>query len=100
MFRFMRIATAKNAATIPAALQFGAEVTSYLNRRYSLNMKCGAELFGAPRIHWHFESDSLDKLQQLNVKLMQDREYLGMLEKYKDAWADGSMKDTIITFQE
>lgn len=98
MFRFMRTATAKNAATLVPALQFAAEVSSYLNRRYSLNVKFGTELFGAPRIHWQFETDSLDKLQQLNVKLLQDREYLGMIEKYKDSWVDGSLQDTVLAF--
>ncbi len=100
MFRFMRTATAKNAASLPAALQFAGEVTSYLNKRYSLNMKFGIEMFGAPRVHWHFESDSLDKMHQLNIKLTQDREYLGMLEKFKDVWADASMRDTILAFPE
>jgi len=100
MFRFIRTATAKTAAGVPTGLQFASEVAAYLNKRHSLNMKFGAEMFGEARIHWHFESDSLDKMEQVNAKLLQDREYLGMLEKFKDVWVEGSMKDTIVAFPE
>jgi hypothetical protein len=100
MYRFIRAATAKTGAAAPAAFQFAAEVTSYLNKRYSLNMKFGHVMFGEPTIHWHFEVESLDKLRGLNEKLMQDSEYLGILEKFKDAWLEGSLKDTVIAFSE
>lgn len=46
--------------------------------------------------HWHFDADSLDKMNALNAKLMQDRQYLGLLEKVKDIWVDGSLKDTVV----
>jgi hypothetical protein len=63
-------------------------------------MKFGYVIFGEPTIHWHFESDSLDKLQQLSKTLMQDRDYFDILEKFKDAWLEGSLKDTVIVFPE
>ncbi|MBV8124330.1 MAG: hypothetical protein JOY60_11295 [Burkholderiaceae bacterium] len=96
-YRFIRTATVKTGAAMPNALRFASEVTAYMNKRYSLNMKFGAELFGASKLHWHFDTDSLDKIQQLNAQLMEDREYLGLLDKYKDAWVDGSIKDTLVT---
>ena len=46
MFRFTRHATLKYAGDMPAALQFCSELTIYLNKTYSLNMKTGAEMFG------------------------------------------------------
>ena len=98
MYRFIRTATAKTAASLPMALQFGGEVTAYLNKRYALNMRFGAEMFGASKVHWHFESDSLDKMQQLNAELARDREYLALLDKYKDCWLEGSMRDTLLAF--
>jgi len=97
MFRFIRTATTKSAAEIPAALQFAAKVTSYLNKQHSLNMKFGIELFGTPSVHWYFDTESLDKSVQLNAALLQDREYCGMLEKGQALWLNGSTKDTIVS---
>ena len=96
MYRFIRTATVKNAALLPAALTFAAEVTAHINKRYSLNMAFGTEQFGCANIHWHFDADSLDKMQQVNEKLLGDRDYAALLEKYKDVWAEGSMQDTVV----
>jgi len=96
MYRFIRTATVKSAASLPSALAFASEVTAHLNKSYSLNMRFGAEQFGCARIHWHFDADSLDKMQQVNGKLLEDREYAALLDKYKDVWAEGSMHDTVV----
>jgi len=56
MYRFIRSARIGNAARMPAALQFAAEVTAYLNKRYALNMKLGVGALDQPMIQWHFES--------------------------------------------
>ena len=50
MYRFIRSASIKNAACMPAALQFAAEVTDYLNKQYALNMKLGVEALDQPMI--------------------------------------------------
>jgi hypothetical protein len=97
MFRFERSAVAKNPADIPAAVQFATEVTSYVNKRHSLNMKFGVELFGASRVHWYFDAESLDKMNQLNTTLLQDREYSEMLNKARALWTEGGLKDTIVS---
>ena len=96
MYRFIRTATVKNAAHLPSALAFASQVTAHLNKSYSLNMRFGAEQFGSPKIHWHFDADSLDEMQKVNEKLMEDRDYSALLEKYKGVWADGAMHDTIV----
>jgi hypothetical protein len=36
--------------------------------------------------------------QNMEGKLMQDAEYLALVEKYKDAWLEGTMKDTLVFF--
>ena len=97
MYRFERSAIAKNPADMPAAVQFATEVTSYVNKRHSLNMKFGVELFGAPRVHWYFDAESLDKMNQLNTTLLQDREYSEMLNKARGLWTEGGLKDSIVT---
>jgi hypothetical protein len=63
-------------------------------------MKFGIEQFGDSRIHWHFETDSLDKIAQLHTKILQDREYCGMVNKAKDLWVVGGLKDTVVVFPE
>jgi hypothetical protein len=97
MFHFERRAIIKNAADLPAAVQFAAEVTSYVNKRHTLNMKFGVELFGTCSIHWYLDMESLDQSTQLNAALMQDRDYLAILGKGKALWVDGSLKDTIVS---
>jgi len=97
MFRFIRSARTKSAAEIPAALQFAAKVTSYVNKQHSLNMKFGVELFGAPSVHWYFDIESLDKSVQVNAALLQDREFCEMLNNAKVLWTDGGTKDTIVS---
>jgi len=56
MYGFIRSARIGNATRIPASLQFAAEVTAYLNKRYALNMKLGVGALDQPMIQWHFES--------------------------------------------
>jgi hypothetical protein len=96
MFRFERRATAKTGADLPAALRVAAEITGYVSQKHGLKMKFGAELFGAPRVHFYFDADSLDKLVQLNASLMKDSDYLGITEKAKGLWVEGSLQDTIV----
>jgi hypothetical protein len=96
MFRFTRTVTVKLAVNIPAALQWATEVTAYLNKAYALDMKFGIEIFGEGKIHWYIDTDSLDKLTAINGKLMQDREYNGLLEKARSLWLEGGLKDTVV----
>ena len=98
MFRFERKAAVKHVADMPAAVQFAAEVTSYLNKRHSLNMKVGVELFSTGSVHWYYDLESLDKSSQLNATLLQDREYIEMVNKSRGLWVDGSFHDTIVSF--
>ncbi len=96
MFQFIRTVEAKNAAMLPAALQFAAEVTTYVNKTYALGVTYGVEMFSGATLHWHFETESLDKISAIHAKLMQDREYGAMLTKAKDLWVDGTYKDTVV----
>jgi len=96
MFRFERRATAKTGTDLPAALRVAAELTGYVNQHHGLKMKFGAEIFGAPRVHFYFDADSLDKLVQVNAALMQDRDFLGISERAKGLWVEGSLQDTIV----
>jgi hypothetical protein len=95
MYRFIRTVTVK-AAKNPAALQWAGEITAYLNKTYSMNATYGMELFGAAKIHWYFDTDSLDKFTAMNAKMMQDREYLALVAKGEGVWIEGAMKDTIV----
>ncbi len=97
MFQFIRTVQARNGALVPAALQFAGEVTAYVKKTYSLDLSYGIEMFSTATLHWHFQADSLDKITALNAKLMQDREYLGLLAKGSELWVDGSFKDTIVS---
>ena len=80
-----------------AAVQFAAEVTSYLNKQYALNMKLGVGSIDKPVIQWHFELDSADELATLNDKLAEDQEYSALIANYKNTWFAKSMKDTLVT---
>ena len=98
MYHFTRTVTLRNAAVTPKAIGFAMELTGYLNKTYNLTARCGMELYGSMNIHWHLESDSLDKLSALNGKLIEDKNYWSMIEKGKEYWLDGSLKDTVVNF--
>ena len=96
MFRFERTTTVKHAAEVPAAVQFASDVTTYLNKRYNLDMKFGVELFGEARIQWYFDTASLDDSAKLNSSLLKDDEYEKMLKKSEEFWIEESLHDTIV----
>ncbi len=98
MYCLVRTATLRRAGDLPVAFQFGTEVTSYLKKTYSVDMKVGVEMYGGCRIIWRYDFDSLDKQQQIMQKLLTDREYAASLNKVKDLWAEGTLKDTLIMF--
>lgn len=98
MYSFTRRATIVNAANTPAALGWAMEVTGFLNKSYNLHMKAGMEMFHGLNVHWQFDIDSLDKLSVLNQKLLQDKGYLALLERAKDYWVVGSMKDEVVNY--
>jgi len=96
MFRFERTIDIKSPADMPAAMQSAGEVAAYLSKAHSLNMKFGAEAYGAMRIHWFYEFESLDKSAAIGMALLQDRAYLDMLNKVKGLGVEGSVKDTLV----
>jgi hypothetical protein len=98
MYRFTRYATLQNAAIVPQAIGWSTELCGYLNKTYKLPLKAGVELFGNLNVHWEFEMDSLDKMSELNTKLLSDKSYLQLLEKGKDFWVAGTVKDQIVNF--
>ena len=98
MYRFTRYATLHNAVVVPQAIGWSMELCGYINKTYKVNLKAGMEMFGAMNIHWEFEIDSLDRLSELNTKLVSDKTYFAMLEKGKEFWVPGSLKDQIVNF--
>ena len=96
MFKFTRKATVVNAADLPAAIGWAMEVNGYLKKTYQIDVTAGVELFGTPTVHWYFETDSLDKISALNQKMLQDKTYVALLEKARQLWLAGTMKDEIV----
>jgi triacylglycerol esterase/lipase EstA (alpha/beta hydrolase family) len=96
MYRFERKITVRNVADMPAAMQFASEVTDYLNKRYDLHMKFGAEGFDKHRVHWFYDFDSADKTAALGTTLLTDPDYVRLVNKAKDLWLDGSLEDTFV----
>ena len=98
MYRFTRTATIANAAYIPQAMNLAMDLCGYINKTHNLNVKAGMEMYGHLNIHWQFETDSLDKISAINTKLLQDKGYFALIEKGKDYWVQGSLKDRIVNF--
>jgi len=97
MYRFTRSIAVKEASRFPAAVQFGTEVCGYLDKTYGLKLRLGVEMFGSAVLHWHLDAESMDALHGINAKLLQDRQYTAMLDKVKDLFVEGSLKDSIIS---
>jgi hypothetical protein len=98
MYQYSRTVTIKNGASMAPALRTAAEVTAYLNKVYSLQMRVGTEMFGDLKIHWICNIASLDSMMQLNSKLAQDKDYWDIMEKIKPYVLEGSVQDKAIVF--
>lgn len=97
MYQITRTATLKNLAFLPKAVGWGKEISGYINKTYpGFDVKVGVELFGHARVHWSYTAPTLEKLEAVNAKLIQDQKYFAMIESVKELWVDGSLKDTII----
>jgi hypothetical protein len=96
MYRITRTAELKTASYMPKAIGFSKELVDYVNNTYpGFELSMGVEMFGAGRIHWWWQTDSLDTLQEANAKLLGDQKYWGMLETANEFWVEGSLQDTI-----
>ena len=69
-----------------------------MRRRGMLCSALNAGLLSTGSIHWYYDLESLDKSSQLNATLLQDREYIEMVNKSRGLWVDGSFHDTIVSF--
>lgn len=98
MIRFLRKAQLKNGAYVPAATAFSMELTGYMRKEYDIDIKFGIEMFGDTAIHWQLDVPDLAALEELNGKLMKNKDYWDMLEKAKEFWVDGSLKDVVVNF--
>ncbi len=99
-YRFIRTGTVKIACDVPVALQFAGELCAYINSKYGVALKCGAELFNEGKIHWHGDSDAFDTFASVMPQLMQDREYLALSEKSRNLWVEGSLSDRLVALVE
>lgn len=98
MYVFRRVTTISNAANTTKAIGFAMELTGYISKTYGINLRLGMEMFGSLNLHWQFETDSLDKITVIQQKMMEDKNYWSMLEKGKEYWLEGSLKDSIIMY--
>ena len=96
MYRFVRTMTISVPSQIPAAMQFAAETTSYVNRTYGVNWKFGAQVYAEPVIHWHLDFENMDKFRDVVDRMYKDPEYWNVLQKGKGIFVEGSMKDALI----
>ena len=96
MHVFIRSVTLKHAASTAAAMQFAHEVCAHVNTHYQVQMRCGLEVFGRLRIYWLLDMDSADAGMAMNQKMMTDAAYQALLNKGKDFWVKGSLKDRLI----
>lgn len=96
MFRYSRTVTIRNGAAVVPAIQAAAELAAYVNRTYGFKLRVGAELFGAARIHWYNDIESLDAIPQFAMKAAADKAYGELLEKMKSFVLEGSLHDQVV----
>ena len=96
MFRFTRTVVLKDSSVTPKAMEVSMKIKSILKEKYDLELGHGVELFGSPRIHWWFETPSLDAVTEINAKLMGDKDYMGLVSENSPLWVEGSLQDTIV----
>ncbi len=96
MFLFIRTVQFNTSASAPAAVQFGHDAAAYLNKKYAVGAQYGVQAFSHPQLYFLFQMESVDKMVALNGKLMRDPEWLGILNKAKDLWVEGSLRDRLV----
>jgi len=96
MHLFIRCVTIQHAAQAAAAMRFANEVCAYVNKTYQVKMRCGMEVFNHLRIHWLLDMDSADAGMAMNQKMMADAAYQALLDKGREYWVQGSLKDRLI----
>ena len=96
MYRFSRTATVKLGVMLPEATKFAMQVAAHNKKVYDFELKVGVELFGATKIHWYADLDSLDEWTERNAKLATDKKYWALLESNKHLWVEGSLQDRVV----
>jgi hypothetical protein len=96
MFRFTRSVTLKDTGRTPMAIENSMKIVSHLKENYDLELHHGVELFGNAKLHWWFDTKSLDDITEINSKLMTDKKYLGIVREVSEHYIEGSLHDTII----
>ncbi|MCH7344824.1 hypothetical protein LZ017_15700 [Pelomonas sp. CA6] len=96
MFRYTRTVTIEHGAGIAPALQTALELAAYVNKTYGFQISVGTELFGATRVYWYNDIDSLDAVPQFAFKAAADKIYIGLLEKMKAYVLKGSVQDQVV----
>jgi hypothetical protein len=95
MIYFHRSATIAPGKTVPA-MSFAREVAEMLRTKTGLSVTLGMPVGGqAGRIGWFVQYETLGQLEEVQTRLLQDAEYLGMLAKGGENFVAGSLHDEI-----
>src|SRR5581483_2427307 len=95
MIYFSRSATIAPGKTVPAP-SFARDVASLIKNKVGKDVTIGVPVGGqAGRVAWFVAYDSLAQLEEFQVTLMQDSEYMAMLAKGGENFVPGSLHDDI-----
>lgn len=96
MYRFQRMARSSQGRFLEAA-QWAKEVAEYISENFGVTVTAYSEIFGDNgTLHWYADYESLAQLEQVNMKLNADQQYLNMLEKSVGMFIEGSVHDTLV----
>jgi len=95
MVRFVRTAWPA-AGKQTEALEFGQEVTEYLNANLGTDYQCFAERYGRPRVHWAGDFEDMASLDKALKAASADEGYLKLLARSGDLFLPARIHDTVV----
>lgn len=98
MIQFTRRAALRDDALIPRAKGLAVELDRYLEKKHKIRVRVGVREFGFSSMIWFFDAPNFEMVQDINDQLSKDRDYWEMIDKNRDLWAPGAMKDGMVNF--
>lgn len=95
MITFLRTASI-GPGKVGSALGFAHEISGYIKSHFGVDVTVHMPIGGNPnRVAWSANYDNLAAFEAMQVRMMSDTDYLGMVAKGSENFLPGSLYDTM-----
>ncbi|MEX8493511.1 hypothetical protein [Sphaerotilus sp.] len=95
MITFLRTASIASGK-VGSALGFAHEISGYIKSHFGVEVTVHMPIGGNPnRVAWSASYGSLAAFEAMQVRMMSDKDYMGMVAKGSENFIAGSVQDTL-----